>query len=289
MKKIGIDISMYNGYCDFAKAKKSGVEFVIIRAVSGAKGGYIDKYFEYSYRECKKVGLPVGVYVASYLNIDRELALLKQCLKGKTFEYPIFYDLEDFSFSNNSQKKYSTSYIDKFCKEVESWGYYAGLYTNKAFYNSYVDKSIGKKYDLWIAHWNQSVNYDGVYPMHQYSNKGRFSGINNTGEGGVDVNYCFIDYPMIIKKNGLNGFTKMVQTEPVKEIKVSGKEVEKMIVVYKNDGDMPTALAVGNVLGLAVVPYNASGKYKDEEKIIIGGKYGSRKETLIKAVEEYIK
>jgi GH25 family lysozyme M1 (1,4-beta-N-acetylmuramidase) len=40
--------------------------------------------------------------------------------------------------------------------------------------------------------------------MWQYSWKGKIDGII----GDVDLNYCYKDYPSIIKKAGLNGYQK---------------------------------------------------------------------------------
>ena len=42
--------------------------------------------------------------------------------------------------------------------------------------------------------------------MWQYSSKGSLPGIN----GNCDMNYAYKDYPSIIKKAGLNGYTKKV-------------------------------------------------------------------------------
>lgn len=200
---VGVDVSEYNGRCDFKKAKANGVDFVIIKACTGAWSGSVDPMFETNYRKAKEAGMPVGVYVASYLNIDAELRILKKCLEGKTFEYPIFYDIESFSVRHSRERNF-THYVDKFCETVKSWGYYPGFYTNKAFYDQYLDKSVAKRWDFWIAHWNKNVSYKGIYPMQQYTNQSNFVGIGRTSEGGADANYCFVDYPAKIRKLGLN-------------------------------------------------------------------------------------
>ncbi len=208
-KLIGVDVSKYNGYPDWAKAKQSGVQFAILRLGSGYGGGYIDKTFEYNYRECKKAGIGVGVYVASYLNISSEIDMTLKALKGKQLEYPVYFDVEDFSLSGRSYTNTQlTNYAVRYCSEIERAGYYVGIYSNKAFLDSRLYWERIKKYDIWIAHWNKNVNYAGKYGMHQYTNKGQWRGIASTGEGGVDTNWCFVDYPSLMKKLGINGYKK---------------------------------------------------------------------------------
>ncbi|MBR1528572.1 MAG: hypothetical protein IJ642_04625, partial [Oscillospiraceae bacterium] len=54
------------------------------------------------------------------------------------------------------------------------------------------------------------------YDIWQYSWTGKVDGI--TGNSGkVDMNYCYKDFPSIIKNAGLNGFTKPVDTAPVEK------------------------------------------------------------------------
>ena len=163
-KLVGVDVSKYNGYPDWKKAKADGVQFAILRLGSGYGGGYVDKTFEYNYRECKKAGIGVGVYVASYLNISSEIDMTLKALKGKRLEYPVYFDIEDFSLN---RKRYSnkqlTDYTVRFCSEIEHAGYYVGIYSNKAFLDGRLCWERIKKYDIWIAHWNKGDNYAGKY------------------------------------------------------------------------------------------------------------------------------
>ena len=58
----GIDVSAWQGSIDFNKVKKSGYEFVIIKAGGNDDGFYIDSRFESNYTSAKKAGLKVGAY-----------------------------------------------------------------------------------------------------------------------------------------------------------------------------------------------------------------------------------
>lgn len=252
MAKIGVDVSKYNGKINWEQAKKSGVQFAILRLGSGFNGGYIDKTFDYNYRECKRVGIPVGCYIASYLNIDTEIQLTKQAIKNKQFEYPIYFDIEDFSIKGkNLIKSQITFYTTKYLKEIEKLGCYVGIYTNRAFLNRNFNYNDIKNYDIWIAHWSRYVNYKGVYPMHQFTNAMKWYGIPSTSEGGVDTSYCYIDYPTIIKANALNGYKKEVKKmEITKEI----KDQLKNTVVTFTDKNLDKALKIAEIHKALLVP-----------------------------------
>lgn len=275
-KLVGVDVSKYNGYPDWKKAKADGVQFAILRLGSGYGGGYVDKTFEYNYRECKKAGIGVGVYVASYLNIKSEIEMTLKALKGKQLEYPVYFDIEDFSLN---RKRYSnkqlTDYTVRFCSEIEHAGYYVGIYSNKAFLDGRLCWERIKKYDIWIAHWNKNVNYAGKYGMHQYTNKGQWRGIPSTGEGGVDTNWCFVDYPSLMKKLGINGYKK--QKAEVKGL--SKMEEEKLLdqikqtVVTYEDRDYDKAVKIAKQHKAVLVPAELNmdfGKMKKSKDTIIG-------------------
>lgn len=275
-KLVGVDVSKYNGYPDWARAKQSGVQFAILRLGSGYGGGYVDKTFEYNYRECKKAGIGVGVYVASYLNISTEIDMTLKALKGKQLEYPIYFDIEDFSLSGRSYTNTQlTNYTVRFCSEVERAGYYVGIYSNKAFLDGRLYWERIKKYDIWIAHWNKNVNYNGKYGMHQYTNKGQWRGIASTGEGGVDTNWCFVDYPSLMKKLGINGYKK--QKAEVKGLSKMEEEklldqIKQTVVTYEAK-DYEIALKIAKQHKAILVPAELNmdfGRMKRSKDTIIG-------------------
>ncbi|UEB33912.1 glycoside hydrolase family 25 protein [Finegoldia magna] len=275
-KLVGVDVSKYNGYPDWKKAKADGVQFAILRLGSGYGGGYVDKTFEYNYRECRKAGIGVGVYVASYLNISTEIDMTLKALKGKQLEYPIYFDIEDFSLSGRSYTNTQlTNYTVRFCSEVERAGYYVGIYSNKAFLDGRLYWERIKKYDIWIAHWNKNVNYNGKYGMHQYTNKGQWRGIASTGEGGVDTNWCFVDYPSLMKKLGINGYKK--QKAEVKGLTKMEEEklldeIKQTVVTYE-DRDYDKAVKIAKQHKAILVPAELNldfGKMKKSKDTIIG-------------------
>ena len=99
MSVQGIDVSRHNTITDFRKVKGSGIDFVIIRAGYGREISQKDPQFETNYKNAKAAGLNVGAYWYSYAQSVEEAKIeAKVCLqaiKGKKFEYPIYFDLEE--------------------------------------------------------------------------------------------------------------------------------------------------------------------------------------------------
>lgn len=209
VKIYGIDVSKYQPTVDWAKVKASGVDFVIIRAgYSGVK----DPCFESHYAGAKSVGLNVGAYIYSYADsaagARADAENMKNWLAGKTFEYPIYFDIEDTKQKNLPTVAARMELITVFCAEMEAAGFYAGVYTGRSMLNSLLDPdAIRANYPLWQAQYLNSGtdSYDrsnecGIW---QYSSSGSVPGIS----GNVDMNVSYVDYPAIIKSRGYNGFT----------------------------------------------------------------------------------
>lgn len=207
MKK-GLDLSKYQKGINFSQIKAAGYEFVILRAgYTGTGTGIsknIDPCFEDFYKKAKATGLGVGAYWYSCANsfdkgVSEAQFMLNNCLKGKSFNYPIYIDVEERKYHNIGKKPVAEA-IKGFCETLESAGYYAGFYTMPDFLNNYIDKDIVKAYDLWLANWvaNKPTIYR-EYGMWQNSDKG------NVGGYMVDTNISYKDYPNIIAVAGLNG------------------------------------------------------------------------------------
>lgn len=210
----GIDVSTWQGNIDFEKVRKSGISFVIIRAGYGSLTSQKDKYFEQNYSRAKAAGLDVGAYWYSYADsaesAKREAKACLEVIRGRQFEYPIFFDLEEKSQFDKG-KAFCDSFVRTFCGELEQAGYYAGLYCSTYWLTHYVSKSVSDRYTLWVAQYADKCTYSvSSYGMWQYSCKGKINGIS----GNVDLDCCYIDYPAIIKKGGFNGYGKESSDKP---------------------------------------------------------------------------
>lgn len=204
----GIDVSKHNGRIDWQKVKASGVDFVIIRAGYGRELSQKDPLFEENYRGAKAAGLKVGAYWYSYATTGedaiKEAKTFLQVVKGKQFEFPLYYDIEE-----KNQMTAANILITAFCNELEKAGYFAGFYANRSTVANYVSQATREKYSLWLADWNPVQHV--AAPMWQRSAAERVDGIG----GYVDANVSHMDFEAIIKARGLNGYEAEQTPEPV--------------------------------------------------------------------------
>lgn len=269
MSYLGIDVSQYQGNIDFNKVKAAGVNFVIINAGYGRSAGQRDPYFEQNYQRAKAAGLNVGAYWYSYAtsaaDAKAEAAACLSVIKGKTFEYPIYFDLEEHSQFRKGAA-FCSSLVTAFCGELEKKGYFAGLYISRSPLTQYITSEVRKRYALWIAEYGAKLNYSGDYGMWQNSSSWRVPGI----AGNVDHDYSYIDYPSIIKQGGFNGFKKS-SDKPEEKKKPAGNSDKKKTVIYTvKKGDTLTAIAAKYKTTVAKIVKD--NKIKNPDLIIVGQK-----------------
>ena len=196
--KKGIDISNYQGKIsvkNFKKAKKSGIEFVILRVGytgSESKKCTIDAVFENNYKNAKEAGLPVGIYYYSLAKTSEkaveEAEFCIKKLKGKNITYPVYIDIED-SKQINCSKKELAKVCDGYCKTINKAGYTAGVYASLSWFNNKI-VAISAKNTKWVAQNYSKCQYKGDYDMWQYSSSGKVPGFS----GRIDMNYCYKDF-----------------------------------------------------------------------------------------------
>ena len=207
MAMKGIDVSKHNGSINWNQVKADGVRFAILRAGYGRLASQKDVKFEEYYSGAKAVGIPIGCYWYSYATSVEEAKIEAQVcisvIKGKQFEFPIYFDLEEQK-AFNTGKANCSAMVRAFCGELEKAGYWAGLYMSRSPFNSYMEEDIKTRYALWLAEYNSKLNYSGSVGMWQKSSTGRIAGIS----GNVDIDEGYIDYAEKVKSAGLNGFSK---------------------------------------------------------------------------------
>lgn len=225
-----IDVSRYQGEIDWQKVKADGVKGAMLKTVSTNKnfgGIYIDPYFEKNYAECKKYGIPCGVYYYTYaqdkVTADAELAKFKEAITGKVFEYPAVVDVEDNLLKPLSADAL-TDLVEYALKTIEGWGMYAMVYTYLNYSNTELNMPRLSKYDMWLAAYRENRPTAWPHGMWQYSSTGSVSGIN----GDCDMNWAYKDYPAIIKNAGLNGYKKPAAAAPEQDTPAPAPDVEQV-------------------------------------------------------------
>ena len=220
----GIDVSYCQNEVDWDTAKASGlVDFAILQAGYGRETSQVDTQFERNYAACKRLGIPCGAYWFSYaMSADeakREAQVFLQTIKGKSFEYPVYMDLElakQFALG----KAACSAIVDAFLNTLEQAGYFAGLYCSTYYLDNYLSDSIKSRYTVWCAQYASKCTYQNPYGIWQYNVAGNeeYDIIGQKSIPGIvgecDMDYCYTDYPAIIKAAGLNGFAKSETTTP---------------------------------------------------------------------------
>ena len=204
----GIDVSKWQGDVDFERVKNDGYSFVIINAGYGKYISQKDKCFEDNYRKAKAAGLDIGAYWYSYAvtaaEAFQEAKVFLQAVKGKVFDYPLCFDIEDSS-QNRLSKSVIGDMINSFCSYLEKNGYYAAIYSYANLLTNKVPEQCRTRYDVWVAAYDVSKPpYSGDYGMWQYTSSGRVGGVS----GNCDLDYAYKDYPLIMSQKGLNGYAK---------------------------------------------------------------------------------
>ena len=213
---FGIDVSKHNGVIDW-NIVKDHIDFAILRIGYGMYNSQKDIQFERNYAECRRLGIPVGIYHYSYAkNVDqarKEANLVLNWLKGKEIQLPVYFDIED-----NSQiglgKETLTNMCVEFCNTIENAGFWAGIYANKHWFTKLLDsENLGKRYTCWVAQYYDKCTYEGV------------DGIT----GNVDTNYMYRD---LITEIGNRKTTTEVEIEETKEV-VQAQPVQNNELNYK--------------------------------------------------------
>ena len=192
MSKITcVDISEFQQGINFNKMKNDGIKAVIIRAGYGRETSQKDNMFESHFRNAKNANLKIGVYWYSYADsvndAEKEAKACLECIKNKSLDMPIYYDLEDSSQLHLGKTKI-TEIAERFCETVKENGYRAGVYANLNWFNNYLDyKRLKSKYSIWLAQYNDKAELD--CDIWQNSSTGRVSGYS----GNIDTNVIYND------------------------------------------------------------------------------------------------
>lgn len=212
-----IDVSEWQGDIDWAKAKADGVEGVIIRLGYG-EGNNADKKAQRNISECKRLGIPFGVYWYSYADtpsIAKEegadvVAKLKQFgVNPSDLAYPVYYDLEKWTWEGHKPPTDPNMYnniVNNWYSALQSAGYKnLGVYS----YTSYLQGPL-KHADIyakttWVAQYGARMGFDS-FPTNsrgwQYTSSGKVNGISGNVDMNAFGNKAYVNGGHWVTKNG---------------------------------------------------------------------------------------
>lgn len=189
----GIDVSSHQGQFPWSLVKPQ-IDFAILRSSHGMNEK--DVQFERNYAECKRLGIPVGVYhYFYYSDYGKHLLEMQNFLSvitGKTFDFPAFVDYEEGNFLTPAKLGYlSKDTITRYAKEdiakLKARGFRAGIYANTNWLTNKVDATKIDADMVWLAQYASKPTYKGEYDIWQFTSKGSVAGF----AGNLDVNYYY--------------------------------------------------------------------------------------------------
>lgn len=194
-----VDVSEHNGTIDWAKAKANGVQGVIIRLGFGW-GNRLDYQAQRNISECKRLGIPFGIYWYSYAyeasQAAREAETLVSQLRQlgvspSDLSYPVFYDLESgWTWSGHTPPTSTSVYqsiVNAWWQRVQAAGYSnLSVYSYASYLNGPLNTSDIHSKTHWAASYGAHVgfNFGAGLRGWQYWSSGSVPGIS----GPVDLN-----------------------------------------------------------------------------------------------------
>lgn len=251
-KTFGIDVSKYQGNIDWAKVKKSGVEFAMIRVgFRGYEDGkiYIDEYFEKNIKGAINNDIQVGIYFYSSAKNEKEAKEEAKWVVNKInpykeyISYPVAFDLEDFNkyrLKGINNTKLSKN-AEAFLKYIEENNYTPMIYSCNLPLKHIWSTKIKEKYKIWLAQYDNNI--DLKYDIIQYTSKGKIDGI----KGNVDLNYANFKFiKRIVDTNDPN-------EQIIKNIKVTQTNDYVITTTFANFRKAPT-FELDNTLTESIQP-----------------------------------
>lgn len=194
-----IDVSSWQGDVDWAKAKADGVEGAIIRLGYGW-GNYADAKAQRNISECKRLGIPFGIYWYSYAEdaggakhegSDVVSKLRQFGVSPNDLKYPVYYDLESWTWTGHTPPTNPNVYngiVNAWYGALQSGGYQnLGVYSYTSYLQGPLNNANIYAKTRWVAQYGPQMEFTAFGTNDrgwQYTSSGQINGIS----GSVDMN-----------------------------------------------------------------------------------------------------
>lgn len=194
--RLGVDVSIHQGWIDWEKVKADGYEFAIIRVGYrgyGEKGLVcLDEKFDTNIQNAQAAGLDVGVYFfAQAINEEEakeEAEFVLEHIAGYELQLPVVYDpesiLDDEARTDDVSGEQFTKNTEVFCSMIEEAGYQPMIYSNMLWEAYELNLEYLEEYPIWYADYEPFPQTPYHFDFWQYTNEGSVNGI----EGRTDLN-----------------------------------------------------------------------------------------------------
>lgn len=194
-----IDVSSWQGDIDWAKAKADGVEGAIIRLGFGW-GNDADTKAQRNISECKRLGIPFGIYWYSYAEDasgsrqegNDVVSKLRQFgVSPNDLKYPVYYDLESWTWTGHTPPTNPNVYngiVNAWYGALQSGGYQnLGVYSYTSYLQGPLNNANIYAKTRWVAQYGPRMEFTAFGTNDrgwQYTSSGQINGIS----GNVDMN-----------------------------------------------------------------------------------------------------
>lgn len=194
-----IDVSAWQGNIDWASAKADGVQGAIIRLSFGWGNG-LDSQAQRNINECKRLGIPFGVYIYSYAydattggleGADVAQLLRNAGVSPGDLKYPVFYDLERWTWTGHAPPTTPSAYegvVGAWYAKLQAAGYNnLSVYSYTSYLDTALNSGMIRSRTRWVAEYGPTMNFTGFSSNDrgwQYTSSGSVNGI----VGNVDLN-----------------------------------------------------------------------------------------------------
>lgn len=270
MQKFGIDVSRWQGDFDFEYAhNEQGIEFAILKAGGADDGFYQDRKFERNYSECERISLDKGAYFYGNAfnreDAEKEADYFLSLVSGKTFEYPLWYDVESEMLSAKNLTERILIFLDR----VKAAGYQTGLYTSESPMNSLIDiKTVSSAgHYLWTARYSQTppvLNHGIQTDLWQFGGSVNYLTAPKIAGQLCDQNYCYTDFSAKSKANTdetETAKTYIVQSGDCLSVIASRLKVDLKELAAANEIEDLNLIYPGQIL---IIPGIPSGRLQND-------------------------
>lgn len=255
-----IDVSSWQGDIDWAKAKADGVEGAIIRLGFGW-GNDADAKAQRNIAECKRLGIPFGIYWYSYAeDVDGAkhegndvVSKLRQMgVSPSDLKYPVYYDLERWTWTGHTPPTNPNVYngiVNAWYGALQSGGYQnLGVYSYTSYLQGPLNNASIYAKTRWVAQYGARIEFTAFGTNDrgwQYTSSGQINGIS----GNVDMSaFGNKTYSVIKRLAGSTRYDTMVSVVSEGAWSAGGT------VIVASGENYPDALSASGLAGVYGAP-----------------------------------
>lgn len=255
-----IDVSSWQGDVDWAKAKADGVEGAIIRLGFGW-GNDADTKAQRNISECKRLGIPFGIYWYSYAEdadgakhegSDVVSKLRQMGVSPNDLKYPVYYDLERWTWTGHTPPTDPNVYngiANAWYSALQSGGYQnLGVYSYTSYLQGPLNNANIYAKTRWVAQYGPRMEFTAFGTNDrgwQYTSSGHINGIS----GNVDMSaFGNKTYSVIKRLAGSTRYDTMVSVVSEGAWSAGGT------VIVASGENYPDALSASGLAGVYGAP-----------------------------------